>query len=73
MAENGLGVSQSMAEALMEQITGRGRDACFIPELPNGGDESKGTMTHSNITEKEEKVLNVSVAPNPATTWTTVN
>ena len=73
MAENGTGVSQFMAEAIMEQITDRGKDACFIPELPNGGDESKGTMTHSNITEKEEKVLNVSVAPNPATTWTTVN
>lgn len=69
MAENGLGVSQSMAE----EIAGRGRDACFSPELPNGGDGDKGIMTHSNITEKEEKVLNVSVAPNPATTWTTVN
>ena len=73
IAENGLGVSQSMAEAILEQITDRSRDACFSPELPNGGDGDKGIMTHSNITEKEEKVLNVSVAPNPATTWTTVN
>jgi hypothetical protein len=73
LAENGVGVSQTMAEALMEQITGRGREACFIPELPNGGDGDKGIMTHSSLNESREKVLDVSVAPNPATTWTTVN
>lgn len=62
-----------MAEAIMEQITDRSRDACFNPELPSQGDGEKGTMTHSSIIERGEKVLNVSVAPNPATTWTTIN
>ena len=73
VAENGLGVSQSMAEALMEQITGRGKDACFSPESRDFGNGDKGGMTHSSVTESEETGLAVSVAPNPATTWTTVN
>ena len=73
IAEKGIGVSQSMAEALMEQITGRGKDNCFNPEFPNRGDGDESIMTHSSITESRENGLNVNVAPNPATTWTTVN
>ena len=57
----------------MEQITGRGKDACFSPESRDFGNGDKGGMTHSSVTESEETGLAVSVAPNPATTWTTVN
>jgi hypothetical protein len=57
----------------MEQITGRSGDACLDLKLPGlrGGD--KGGTTHSNVAKSEIKGVDVSVGPNPATTWTTVN
>lgn len=75
MAENGTGVSQSMAEALMEQITvtDRGKDACFSPESRDFGNGDKGGVKHTSIAENKKNDLKVSVAPNPAMTWTTVN
>ena len=73
MAENGMGVSQAMARSLMEQITGRSGDICLDPELPGLRSGDKGGMTYSNTVESEKNGMNVSVGPNPATTWTTVN
>lgn len=73
IAENGMGVSQSMAEVLMEQITERGMDACFDAESRGFGNGDRAGMTYSSIVESEENGLNVGVAPNPAMTWTMVN
>ena len=73
MAANGMGVSQSMARSLMEQITGRSGDACLDLKLPGLRSGDKGGMTYSNTVESEKNGMNVSVGPNPATTWTTVN
>ncbi len=73
VAENGIGVSQSMAKVLREQITGKGEDACLDLEMPKLGDGGKGRMTDSDVYESKTSSMNVSVGPNPATTWTTVN
>ncbi|MCR5660356.1 MAG: zinc-dependent metalloprotease [Bacteroidales bacterium] len=74
IAEDGTGVSQSMARVLKEKITGRGdNDVCLNPEMPDLGDGGKVGTTFSNSFEGNASSLNVSVSPNPATTWTTVN
>lgn len=73
MAENGIGVSQSMAKVLMEQITDRAGNVCLDVEMPKLGDGGKGRKTDSDVYESKTSSLNVSVGPNPATTWTTIN
>lgn len=73
MAEEGTGISQSMAQVVIEKIRGRDEDACLTPELPNLGNGDKGGMMNLNADDDETSCLNVTLSPNPATTWTTIN
>lgn len=73
IAENGAGVSQSMAEVLMEQVTGGCEGFCFYPGLPEAGDGGKGGRLYPDDAINKAVGLSTNVGPNPATTWTTVN
>ena len=73
IAENGAGVSQSMAEVLMEQVAGGCEGFCFYPGLPEAGDGGKGGRPYPDDAINKAVGLSTNVGPNPATTWTTVN
>lgn len=73
IAEMGTGVSKSMAESLMAEITGNNRAGCFAPDMPDleEGGTGRGINTESSL--NKALGFSVNVTPNPATTWVTVD
>lgn len=73
IADTGTGVSKSMAESLITEITDGDRITCLAPDLPDPeeGGSDRGTFTNTPINEAFG--FRVSVRPNPATTWATVD
>lgn len=66
IATNGAGFSKSLAETLLEQITGNPRSECYettLPNLRNGYTDDTGTM--SDLTEETVGPM-VEISPNPA-------
>ena len=73
IADNGNGVSQSMARAMMEQVSNRETSSCLDPELPDSERGEKGWNGYTGIASNRATAFDVTLSPNPATTWTTVN
>lgn len=73
IADNGNGVSQSMARAMMEQLSSRETSSCIDPELPDSERGEKGWNGYTGVASNRATASDVTQSPNPATTWTTVN
>lgn len=73
IADNGNGVSQSMARAMMEQLSSRETSSCIDPELPDSERGEKGWNGYTGVASNRATASDVTLSPNPATTWTTVN
>lgn len=73
IADNGNGVSQSMAMAMMEQVSNRETSSCLDPELPDSGRGEKGGNGYTAVATNHAATFDVTLSPNPATTWTTIN
>ena len=73
IADNGNGVSQSMAMAMMEHVSNRETSPCLDPELPDSERGEKGWNGYTGVASNRATAFDVTLSPNPATTWTTVN
>lgn len=73
IADNGNGVSQSMAMAMIEQVSNRETSSCLDPELPDSERGEKGWNGYTGVASNRATAFDVTLSPNPATTWTTVN
>ncbi len=71
MAENGTGIAQAMAQAIMMGVYGYHYNDC-----PSGVDLSNiedRNMTFSDVDKNKAMGLTVGTSPNPANTWVTVD
>lgn len=73
IATFGTGTSKAMAEAMLSEMSEDYMRDYFCPTMPDddGGDRSVGKATNASLNEAMGFI--VSVCPNPATTWTTVD
>lgn len=72
IADEGLGNSKSMAEALLVGIDGRSVTS-FCPELPIPKRGNRNGNVNTEVLMNEAMGFTVSVSPSPATTWTKVD
>lgn len=70
IASSGNGTSQAMAEALLEEITEGQLRAYACPSVPEERGEGRGWVADASL--NEALGFTVSVSPNPAATWATM-
>ena len=74
IADEGLGTSKAMAETLLSVIMDDRSDRSYsCPNLPEPKIGDKSGKTNTNALLNEAVGFKVSMSPNPATTWTTIN
>ncbi len=73
IATFGTGTSKAMAEAMLSEMSEDYMRDYSCPTMPDddGGDRGVGNATNASL--NEAMGFTVSVSPNPATTWTTVD
>ena len=74
IATFGIGTSKAMAEAILHEISNDFMTTYSCPTMPDdgdGGNRDTGIATNASLNEAMD--FTVSVSPNPATTWTTVD
>lgn len=74
IADEGMGTSRSMAEALLSSLTEkRGDRLYFCPSIPKPKDGGKGVKTSFNTMLNEALGFDVNISPSPASTWVSVD
>lgn len=74
IADEGMGTSRSMAEALLSSLTeNRGDRLYFCPSIPKPKDGGKGVKTSFNTMLNEALGFDVNISPSPASTWVSVD
>lgn len=71
ITESGIGVSKSMAESLLAEVTDDNDNGCITITEPEGNGTDRGMTLSTSL--NDALGFSVSVAPNPATTWTTID
>lgn len=71
ITESGIGVSKSMAESLLDEVTDDNDNGCITITEPEGNGTDRGMTLSTSL--NDALGFSVSVAPNPATTWTTID
>ena len=71
ITESGIGVSKSMAESLLAEVTDDNDNGCITITEPEGNGTDRGITLSTSL--NDALGFSVSVAPNPATTWTTID
>ena len=72
IASSGIGTSQAMADALLEEISEDHLRAYSCPTMPENNNGIRGNVGYIDASMNEALGFTVSVSPNPATTWATI-
>lgn len=73
IANNGTGISKSLAETLIEQITGNQRGDCIDSELPSPPNSNRGELSVQKTFVNNGEGFRITIIPNPASTWAVVD
>ncbi|MBQ6305399.1 MAG: T9SS type A sorting domain-containing protein [Bacteroidales bacterium] len=73
IALSGIGTSQTMADALLEEISQDHLRTYSCPTMPENNNGNRGNVGLMDASMNEALGFTVSVSPNPATTWVKVD